>query len=327
MPGRGAWYAAVAAAVAAGLVGCSTAEDPWQGQPGPPRVVVSFPPLACFVKNVGGTHVGVLSVCKEQGPHGHPYNVREAAALREANLLLANGLGLDDRFMDKLKDDGNPRLAYLKLGAELDPKLLLRLDGGEPDKKGGRVEYDPHAWLGVKQSCAMVERIGDELAKADAAHADEYKKNAADYVKRLKGLHDEYKKRFADKSNVNLVSFHDSLQYVAKDYGLTIVDVIELDPGEDPNAKRMADLLEHWTGADVKPEKRPAAITVEPQYTGKAVETLLADLKARKIEDVKKVVFDPLETATEKECLEPGWYEQKLKADLDELLKALPDKK
>jgi ABC-type Zn uptake system ZnuABC Zn-binding protein ZnuA len=43
--------------------------SPWADQGGPPRVVATFPPLACFVRNVGGNHVGVLSLCTSSGPH------------------------------------------------------------------------------------------------------------------------------------------------------------------------------------------------------------------------------------------------------------------
>ena len=45
------------------MVSCGPGANPWDGQPGPPRVVVSFAPLECFVRNVGGDNVGVLSIC------------------------------------------------------------------------------------------------------------------------------------------------------------------------------------------------------------------------------------------------------------------------
>jgi ABC-type Zn uptake system ZnuABC Zn-binding protein ZnuA len=301
----------VALAAALGLVGCSSVEDPWKGQSGPPHVVATFPPLACFARNVGGAHVGVLTICKEEGPHEYTFRPDDARALRRANLFLANGLGLDSAFAEKLeRNSGNSNLAFLQLADKLDHKLVH--------------ENDPHVWLGVVQSAAMIEQIRAALEKADPAHQDDYKKNAAAFVARLKDLHKEYRKKFKDKKNVRVVSFHDSMRYFADDYGLDVVDVIELNPGEDPSPGRMTELLKHWT--DAKPEERPAVISVEPQYNAKAVDdSLLKDLEAKKI-TVKKVTFDPLETAETKELQDPGWYEKKMRENIEALLKALPDK-
>src|SRR4051794_27372475 len=94
------------AAMTLGFLGCSTADDPWKGQAGPPRVVASFPPLACFVRNVGGAQIGVVTICTGQGPHEYEYRAEHARALRRADLFLANGLGLDDVLTEKLTANG-----------------------------------------------------------------------------------------------------------------------------------------------------------------------------------------------------------------------------
>jgi ABC-type Zn uptake system ZnuABC Zn-binding protein ZnuA len=316
MPARRSWWAALAAAGLAtvlGLAGCSTAEDPWKGQTGPPRVVVSFPPLANFVKNVGGGRVGVISICTDKGPHEYEYNVQDARALRSADLFLVNGLELDDkRFTNQLHENsGNAKLVYLKLGEKLDPKLLI--------KEGG--ELDPHVWLGVDQSCAMVEQIRDALAKADSAHAEEYKKNAAAFIDRLKDLHRSYAQKFDARTNRKVISFHDSMRYLAKDYDLDVVAVMELDPGEDPGPGRLRELR------NTAKEKRPAAVTVEPQYNEKVVDSFVKDLAEGKDKlELKKVMVDPLETASAEELKDPDWYLNKMQANLDALLEALPGK-
>src|ERR1700712_2018138 len=86
---------AVIAASFAGLTGCSSPPDPWAKQPGPPRVVVSIPPLYSFVKQVGGDKVGVICLCTRTGPHEYQANANDSLALRQADLLLGIGLGLE----------------------------------------------------------------------------------------------------------------------------------------------------------------------------------------------------------------------------------------
>src|SRR4051794_4666386 len=75
------------------LLGCGTAEDPWP--PGKPRVLVSFPPLYCFAKNVAGDKPAVMSLLTTTGPHGFEAGQTEALKIDRADVFLANGLGLD----------------------------------------------------------------------------------------------------------------------------------------------------------------------------------------------------------------------------------------
>ena len=34
--------------------GCGSIPDGWEGKPGPPRVLTTFPPIYCFTQNVAG---------------------------------------------------------------------------------------------------------------------------------------------------------------------------------------------------------------------------------------------------------------------------------
>src|SRR5262249_11171760 len=87
------------------LSGCGSPSNPWEGHAGPPRVVASFPPIASWTRAVGGEHVGVLSLCTTVGPHDYQFTPRDAEKLAKANLFLANGLGLDDSFVDRLNSN------------------------------------------------------------------------------------------------------------------------------------------------------------------------------------------------------------------------------
>src|SRR5438128_1210945 len=94
-----------------GFSGCGRVSNPWEGQGGPPRVVASFPPAAAFVRAVGGDRVGLLTLCTTTGPHDYQYSIRNTVLLQKADLLVGNGLGLDDHFLDRLNSNsGNPNL-------------------------------------------------------------------------------------------------------------------------------------------------------------------------------------------------------------------------
>jgi ABC-type Zn uptake system ZnuABC Zn-binding protein ZnuA len=299
-----------------GLQGCSKAQNAWQGRGGPPRVVVSIPPLYSFVKKVGGDHVGVISLCTQTGPHHYDASPKDALALRDADLLIGIGLGLDEKFMDAARSSsGNPKLKYVKL---TDSK---RFDKARDIKKL-EGEDDPHVWLGIDTAKKLVLAIADELKAVDGQHAADYDKNAAAYGAELDELQAEYRKTLKGKKD-KVLPMHDSLQYFKDSFGLenVIEDAIELKPGDKPDAKRYADLVNKCLAEKIR------FIAVEPQYEEKEAETLKKELNKELKKDNKKgieaVIFtiDPLETADVKELEELGgeWYLKKMRQNLETL--------
>jgi ABC-type Zn uptake system ZnuABC Zn-binding protein ZnuA len=310
----------MAATATVALHGCSPAPDPWAGKSGPPRVVVTFAPLACFVQNVAGEHAGVICLCKEQGPHDYTYNATDGLAVRKADLFLANGLGLDEGFADKVANNsGNARLRYCKLGDKLDRKDLITVKDAEKD---------PHVWLGIAEARHVVELIRDELTAADEAHKADYARNAERYLKELRELEkygtDLVRKAADDK----LISFHDSLEYFARSFGLKIVGVIEEGPGVEPSGPKMKDLIDLCEGkgkyeGEVKWETDRRVIAVEPQYPQTTAAKVLKGALEKKGLKVMLVEIDPLETASAEDLNDAGWYVKKMRENLDNLAKAL----
>lgn len=310
------------------LSGCARSTNAWQGRGGPPRVVVTIPALDSFVRNVGGDHVGVICLCTTRGPHHYEYTPQDAVVLRDADLFLAIGLTLDDTFADPMQTEShNPRLRYVKLGERLPGKLLLK---GEEEHDHGKEEvkhdhqhgeHDPHIWLGIEQAKEMVKIIRDELKAVDAAHADDYDKNADGYLQALDRLTEYGKDKLKGKKDRKLIAFHESLVYFAKSFDLNIVDAIEVAPGQEPSPGHMKELVEKCKKENVR------VIAVEPQYPkGTSAEVL-----QREVPGVEFAVVDPLENAgdkdvkeDQKELKDKGWYERKMKQNLDALAKGLP---
>jgi zinc transport system substrate-binding protein len=315
-----AFLVGVAAAVVV-LPGCSTQPDPWAGQPGPPRVVVSIAPLYSFVKQVGGDRVGVVCLCTQNGPHDYKPSSHDALILRKADLLFGVGLELDERFLSPLiETSGNSKLKFVELGEKIKDEQLLHLDkeAGHKEHEGhDHGEHDPHVWLGIDTSKQMVMTIAEELTAVDPAHAADYEKNAASYCKKLDRLEAEYVKKLKDKKDKRILPLHDSLRYFGRSFGLDITDAIEVKPGEEPSSARKLDIMK-MCGDAKKPIHYLAA---EPQYEAKTPKSLQTDLKAKGL-DVEIFEIDPLETAEAKD-LDADWYEKMMRKNLDTLVEKL----
>lgn len=114
--------------------------------------------------------------------------------------------------------------------------------------------------LESRKPCGFTEVIADELSRSDPAHAAGYQARAAVAIERLNKMLDEGKAMLAAKSEKpRLITFHDSLQYFARAFGIEIADTIEA-PGQEPSPKKLAKLVA------VCRDKGVRLIAVEPQY-------------------------------------------------------------
>jgi zinc transport system substrate-binding protein len=332
--GQVGWWASWLAAGAVVLVllggwaGCTKVPDPWEKLGPGKRVVVSFPPLYSFTKNVAGDDAPVLCLLTTHGPHDYPYDPKDLLPLRSADLFLVNGLGLDEDFSEKLKTNcGNSKLKMVELAEEgikeVDPSRLRKPEEGEqPGHDDGHHhhgEYDPHVWLGLPEAVLMVKQIAKELAEIDPPHAAGYEKRAADYIKKLEQLQADGKKALAGpKEERRLVTTHDALGYFARCFDLEIVGYIQPRAGAGIDSRDLAKL------ADLCKEKKVRVLCTEPQFPPADVETLITNLRTRLQgqSEPKLVEVDPLETTSPGDTLDAGWYERKMRENIDRLARA-----
>ena len=235
------------AVLVAGIVvaGCSGPDDAAGGSRGPTPapdaidVVATTTVLADLVHQVGGTRVNASSLVPPGGEvHTFDPTPADIARVADADLVITNGLGLDDWVEDLARDSGS-QAPIVALGEDLEGVTYLEGDG-----QGGTA--NPHLWMDVGNAIRYVERIGDQLAAVDAAQASVYEAGAASYVERLTALDDSARQEIgaipAERRKV--VSFHDAFPYFAEAYGLEIVGTVIDAPGQDPSAGEIADLID-----------------------------------------------------------------------------------
>src|SRR2546423_9008195 len=185
-----------------GFVGCGSPDDPWKDVPGgPTRVLVSFPPLYCFAKQVAGPHAAILCLATTVGPHHYEPTSEDALKANKANLILYNGLGLDDEKVKRLANSSGNGKAQVLAVAEKAIKESARLKIGEIHH-GDHVHAagpDPHVWLGLDEAADMVRFICDALQKLDSAHAADFQKRADAYIGKLQDLRRRGQALFKDK--------------------------------------------------------------------------------------------------------------------------------
>jgi ABC-type Zn uptake system ZnuABC Zn-binding protein ZnuA len=235
------------------------------------RVVATTTVFADLVRQVGGTKVSVSSLVPKGGEvHTFDPTPSDVAAVAEAQLIVANGLGLDDWLTTLASDAGAADTPLVELAVDL-PDVHY-LGAAEHDGQG----VNPHLWLNVAYARKYVTKLTTALKAADPADAAAYDAGAATYDRRLADLDAWAKDQIAaiPAEARRIVSFHEAFPYLADAYGLEIVGVAVEAPGQEPSAGEIAALVDAIRAASVK------AIFSEAQFPPDLVEQIAAETGA-----------------------------------------------
>ena len=273
------------------------------GTDGTLRVVTTTTVFADLVEQVGGPDVTVHSLVPKGGEvHTFDPTPRGFEQVARAQLLVANGLGLDD-WLVKVATDTGTTAPVVRLADGVPADRLLGDEDGTPN---------PHLWLDVSLARLYVAHLAEALATADPAHAAAYRERATTYDQRLATLDTTIRGRLATvpAGDRRVISFHDAFPYFAQAYGLDIVGTIVDAPGQDPSAGEVAKLV------DAVKTNGVAAVIAEAQFNADLVRTLADETGARVVTDLYDDTLGdpPIDT-----------YEAMLTWDADRLTEALTD--
>jgi zinc/manganese transport system substrate-binding protein/manganese/iron transport system substrate-binding protein len=227
--------------------------------PGAIKVVTTTTVFADIVRQVGGTRVDARSIIPPGvGPEDYEPKPDDAKSLATAQLIVSNGVGLDD-FLNRLLSSGS--------GGNT-PQLVLG-DGIPPIMVDG--EANPHFWLDptlVKQY--YLPKIVTALSAIAPADAATFQANAAAYGTQLDALDAELKAQIETipQASRKLVTFHDAFPYFARHYGFELVGVVLSNVGQEPTASELAALVQKVKAAGVK------AVFSEAQFNPKLAQAL-----------------------------------------------------
>ena len=158
------------------------------------------------------------------GPEDYEPKPLDARKLAGADLIVSNGLGLDD-FLDKLIEGRREGSANrLVLG---DGVPTITVDG----------EENPHLWLDPSLVADhYLPAITAELSLLDPAEL-QVRGNGAAYAAKSRPWTRPTWPRWPDpRADRKLVTFHDAFPYFARHYGFEVVGVILPNVGQEPTA-------------------------------------------------------------------------------------------
>ncbi|HEX5097700.1 MAG TPA: zinc ABC transporter substrate-binding protein [Acidimicrobiia bacterium] len=274
------------------VTGACGRDDDDQASDGQPRVVAAFSPVAWAADQIGGGAVAVQNLTPAGAePHDLELTTGDVDDIEDADLVIVMG----HDFQPGVEDAADRRSSGTL-------RLLDHLDVDTDD---------PHVWLDPIVMGDIVDEIERALATVDPPHASEFAANAAALHAELDTLDGEYRSGLGDCERDLIVTSHEAFGHLARRYGLEQHAIAGVDPEQEPNANRIAEL------ADLVEEHGVTTIFTEELVSPRVAESLAREA------GVQTETLNPLEGLTDDERAAGDDYLSVMRANLEKLRTAL----
>ncbi len=245
------------------------------------KVVASTTIVGDVISQVGGNLIE-LTVLFPPGADPHTFEPRpqDMAAISEADVIIINGLGLEEALESALEANATGLIVHASEGIdplafEGEENELLAEDSGENEGEEHHHEGgDPHTWTDPNNVIVWTQNIAAALAEVDPSHSDEYQANAEAYFTSLGELDAWIRIQIAQipAERRKLVTDHLLYGYFAEEYGLEQVGALvgSFSTNASPSAQELAAFEDLIQAQDI-----PAI------FVGKSVNPALAEQVAQ----------------------------------------------
>lgn len=236
-------------------------------------ITASFYPVYIAALNVAGDIDGVevrnLTQPQTGCLHDYQLTTEDMKAMADSDVLLINGGGIES-FVSKVAKT-YPKLSIINLSASFaelpeedeeeedhDHEDAAHEDAAhedadhDHDHDHDHEEQNSHFWMDIDLYRKEVESMEEGLSIRDPVHADQYKKNAEAYLKKLESLQSEEAELKAALSGKKVVVFHEAFLYLAEDLDMQVTMTMDLDEERQVSAGEVRQVLDALALSDDK---------------------------------------------------------------------------
>ena len=230
----------------AALSACSSSASTGDASsaPGTLLVATTVSPITSIAASIGGDRVRIEGIVPE-GTNSHTFEPEPqvAALLSTADLILVNGLKLEDPTLELAEANKKPDAKIVEIGTEILPEADYIYDFSFPKEEG---KPNPHLWTDTSYAIKYAAAIRDEFTALDPKNASYYAANYDSFATKVNELDAAVRKdqQTVPEGNLKLLTYHDAYAYFAKNFGWKVIGAVQPKNFSDPNASDVAGLID-----------------------------------------------------------------------------------
>lgn len=293
-----------------GMNGQAQQEENAESAEGKLRVMASFYTMADFAEKIGGDRADITCMVPAgTEPHDWEPSTTDITGLERADVFIYNGAGMEHWAEDVTESLENKELLVVE--ASQGVKLHAEEEHDHEGHSHSHGGYDPHVWLDPHNAKLEMENIKNAFVQADPVNGAYYEANCDKWAKAAEELDRKYREALADFAGRQIVTAHEAYGYLCSAYGLEQVGIDGLSPDQEPNPKRMADII------DFVRENQIRAVFFEELSGSKTAETVAAET------GIRLLALSPLEGLSGEELEAGEDYFSVMEKNLEQLLLSL----
>jgi manganese/iron transport system substrate-binding protein len=245
------------------------------------NVATTVAPISSIVRNIGGDRIELRGIVPD-GTNSHTFEPApsDAVVLSGADLLIANGLDLEDPTIEMANENLPEGATVFTLGDKTISPEQYAYDFSFPEEDG---HPNPHLWTNVPFAIAYAELVAGELSRLDPDNTDYYAGNLERYRVALETLDTAIHATVESipEENRRLLTYHDSWAYFAPNYGMTVIGAIQPSDFSEPSPRDVADLIDQ-----IRAENVPAIFGSEV-FPSDVLEQIASETGAEYVDDLR----------------------------------------
>jgi ABC-type Zn uptake system ZnuABC Zn-binding protein ZnuA len=215
-------------------------------------VATTVSPITSIAASIGGDRIRIEGIVPE-GTNSHTFepSPRIAKLLSNADLILVNGLKLEDPTLELAERNKKAATRIVELGTVVLPESDYIYDFSFPKEEG---KPNPHLWTDPGYAIKYAQLIQNEFTALDPDSAEYFAANFEIFKAQATelGAAVAQDQKSVPAGNLKLVTYHDAYAYFAKAYGWTIIGALQPGSFSDPSPADVARIIEQVKSQKVK---------------------------------------------------------------------------
>lgn len=241
------------------------------------KIVTSFYPMYIatlnLVSDIDNIELENLTQPQTGCLHDYQLTPNDMIKLEKADIVIINGGGIES-FVEDITTN-YPNLSIINAGDKI--KLLDSKEHNHEHEHENHIHefYNAHTWVSITDYMQEVENIKKQLIKLDTKNKISYERNAKIYLDKLQTLKNNMHNELKNIKNRDIIIFHDSFEYIAKEFDLNIKHIVIMDEDTSLSAGEIAEIIDEIKQNDIK------VLFTEQQYSTGIAESIAKETNAK----------------------------------------------